>query len=521
MITHVRIENFRSLKDTGWIQIKPVNILLGANSSGKSSFLRSFPLFLQSVTKDLRGPISWFDDSLVDFGDYKTSKNRYAADDEFIKFSYKIHGPYSVYSYYSLYDLGLSYMEYLQNEDEIELSIFYACDKEGTYVNKIEILWNENKYVLQISSRKDQVQAIFNNEMSFFSDWYWDQSTNRGMFPRSYIMPSNGKHILFDVHMFNATISTLKGYCSKRLKNENRLKKVIFKCNGRKTEFLHYLQLECDISSLRKEAKSWDVNSKDFNVVYATIMAWKLLPMINILNQSLVDFYSRSSYIAPIRAEAFRSYRNQGLQINDIDAYGRNLNEFISSLRGKKKNDYELYCQNILKCKFFVFGEAAQKSIFLANEDGSYNLTDVGFGYSQVLPIITKLWQCIYSMNNSKRNMYRYNYNIVKNLITIEQPELHLHPAMQASVADAIIEANKKVEGQNKGKLRFIVETHSQALLNRIGRRIREGRISTDDVNIIMFNKDFGMKNTEVQQLSFNEKGQLEKWPYGFFDPKD
>lgn len=42
MITHVRIENFRSLKDTGWIQIKPVNILLGANSSGKSSFLRSF-----------------------------------------------------------------------------------------------------------------------------------------------------------------------------------------------------------------------------------------------------------------------------------------------------------------------------------------------------------------------------------------------------------------------------------------------------------------------------------------------
>lgn len=42
MITHVRIENFRSLKDTGWIQIKPVNILLVANSSGKSSFLRSF-----------------------------------------------------------------------------------------------------------------------------------------------------------------------------------------------------------------------------------------------------------------------------------------------------------------------------------------------------------------------------------------------------------------------------------------------------------------------------------------------
>ena len=110
-----------------------------------------------------------------------------------------------------------------------------------------------------------------------------------------------------------------------------------------------------------------------------------------------------------------------------------------------------------------------------------------------------------------------YRYTPVKNLITIEQPELHLHPAMQASVADAI----KKAKGPDDERLRFIVETHSQALLNRIGRRIREGKIRADDVNIIMFNKDFGMKNTEVQQISFNEKGQLEKWPYGFFDPKD
>lgn len=519
MITHVRIENFRSLKDTGWIQIKPVNILLGANSSGKSSFLRSFPLFLQSVTKELREPISWFDDSLVDFGDYKTSKNRYAADDEFIKFSYKIHGPYNVYNFYLFTELGLPYMNYIRNEDEIELSVYYACDNEGTYINKLEILWDGNLYILQISSRKDQVQAYVNNDVGFCSDWYWEQSTNRGMFPRNYISTSNGKHIFFADHMFSATISTLKSFCSKRFKKEERLRSVIYRCKGKKIDFLHYLQSECDISSLRSLAKSWDEKSNDFNIIYTSIMIWKLLPMITILNESLVGFYSCSSYIAPIRAEAFRSYRNQGLQINDIDAYGRNLNEFISSLRGKKKTDYEQYCRNILKCKFYVSGEAAQKSIFLANENGSYNLTDVGFGYSQVLPIITKLWQCIYTMNNRKKNTYRYIP--VKNLITIEQPELHLHPAMQASVADAIIEATKKAKGQDEEKLRFIVETHSQALLNRIGRRIREGRITADDVNVIMFNKDFGMKNTEVQQISFNDKGQLEKWPYGFFDPKE
>ena len=93
MITAVRIKNLRSLADTGYIEIKPITLLLGANSTGKSTFLRSFPLFTQSVNKSLRGPISWFDDSLVDFGDYVTAKNKYASDGETIEFEYRIKQP--------------------------------------------------------------------------------------------------------------------------------------------------------------------------------------------------------------------------------------------------------------------------------------------------------------------------------------------------------------------------------------------------------------------------------------------
>lgn len=90
MITSFRIQNLRSIKDSGFIELKPINILLGANSTGKSTFLRSFPLFTQSVNKKLRGPISWFDMSLVDFGDYKTARNKRATPSEGIRFSYKI-----------------------------------------------------------------------------------------------------------------------------------------------------------------------------------------------------------------------------------------------------------------------------------------------------------------------------------------------------------------------------------------------------------------------------------------------
>ena len=89
MITDFRIQNLRSIKDSGEIKLKPIMILLGANSSGKSTFLRSFPLFTQSVDKKLRGPIAWFDNSFVDFGDFKTAKNRYAEESEGISFYYR------------------------------------------------------------------------------------------------------------------------------------------------------------------------------------------------------------------------------------------------------------------------------------------------------------------------------------------------------------------------------------------------------------------------------------------------
>lgn len=107
MLKSIKIENLRSLKDTGYIELKPLNILLGANSSGKSTFLRSFPLLTQSVRKELRGPISWFDDSLVDFGDYNTAFNKYAEKDDTIKFSFCLKPPYQNrrfrYYYPSLY----------------------------------------------------------------------------------------------------------------------------------------------------------------------------------------------------------------------------------------------------------------------------------------------------------------------------------------------------------------------------------------------------------------------------------
>ena len=56
----LRIQNLKSIKDSGNIDIKPLTILIGRNSSGKSSFVRSLPLLKQSAMKKLSSPILWY-----------------------------------------------------------------------------------------------------------------------------------------------------------------------------------------------------------------------------------------------------------------------------------------------------------------------------------------------------------------------------------------------------------------------------------------------------------------------------
>ena len=68
----IRIKNLRSIVDSGDIHLSNINILLGKNSSGKSSFLRLFPLLKETSRHELRAPILWFDEN-YDFGDFSTT----------------------------------------------------------------------------------------------------------------------------------------------------------------------------------------------------------------------------------------------------------------------------------------------------------------------------------------------------------------------------------------------------------------------------------------------------------------
>src|SRR5262249_27072920 len=65
----IRLTNFRSIPDTGRIELRPITLVVGANTSGKSSFLRFFPLLRQTVETQTPSPLLWYG-TYVDFGDF-------------------------------------------------------------------------------------------------------------------------------------------------------------------------------------------------------------------------------------------------------------------------------------------------------------------------------------------------------------------------------------------------------------------------------------------------------------------
>lgn len=522
MIENIRIRNLRSIHDSGIIKFKPIMILLGANSSGKSTFLRSFPLFTQSVDKKLRGPISWFDSAYVDYGDYKTAKNRFADENEGISFEYTYSDLVSIDRRRFYFRQG-NYV-YSTELKKGSFSFELKGDSKGTFISKISIETVNVSFVLSVNDRNDNINFVINGK-AFKSPekLFFNFNTAFGILPS--IASNKSSNSDNDVSgyslIYNRLIGILKEQCDKRLRNTQRLEVLLSTGNLDKSYFLSILKHGNAITSMQKNVKDWTTKTPLFNEIYNYFLLLKINPIIAALNEEIATFYHRCDYIAPMRAEAGRFYRIQGLQVDTVDPSGHNLLEFIASLTEKEKKSFDDFISGILKVTVDVPSESGMKSLRIKTVNGEFSLADVGYGYSQVLPVISKLWHTTYVMENNSSLIGRLRFReFDKNILLMEQPELHLHPAMQAKVADTLIATVDRTREADEC-VTLIVETHSQAIINRIGRRIREGIIQPDDVNVILFSKDSNLQNTIIKQISYTEQGQLKDWPYGFFDPQD
>ncbi len=522
MITAIRIENLRSLKDTGFIQIKPLTILLGANSSGKSTFLRSFLLFAQSVNKHLRGPISWFDDAMVDFGDFQTAVNKEArAHGDPIRFSFVIDNKNDDFDGVGIFGIRRRYLS--KTYFQLVVSISFVCDSGGTFINEIVIQDDASTMRAFIENRNSLVRfEVDGQEMEMEEKLKWNFATYHSILPKFEHRSKDTEKRVGQITE-EAMVRYVADRCSKKLRKVERIEGLSSHMRDDKKTLLAYLKNNFPIKSFSNHVtdKGWRTNSPDFLKLYRYLCFGRFITLMTFVDRQVTHFYDKSSYIAPARAEGNRYYRTQGFQINDIDPYGRNLQEFISSLDSEQKSSYQEFMRKILGLVADTVGEEGHHSIVLQSDIGTFNLADVGFGYSQIMPIITKLWY-ITEEHKKVHHIDDFGFFFVESPIGIntlmEQPELHLHPAYQAKIADAFISTIEKMKKQDR-VANLIVETHSETIINRLGRRIREKVLDPEDVNVVIFNKTLMDDHTTVEEYSYNDNGQIKNWPFGFFDP--
>jgi predicted ATPase len=125
-------------------------------------------------------------------------------------------------------------------------------------------------------------------------------------------------------------------------------------------------------------------------------------------------------------------------------------------------------------------------------------LTDVGFGVSQVLPVIV---ECLYVPRRS--------------IVIFEQPEIHLHPRVQADLADLFVDAIRARENGQARNCQFIIESHSEHFLRRLQRRIAEEELSSDDAALYFVHAEQGQ--ARIEELAVDSFGNIRNWPDDFF----
>ncbi len=183
---------------------------------------------------------------------------------------------------------------------------------------------------------------------------------------------------------------------------------------------------------------------------------------------------------------------------------------FLASLQQAQLEHLSKWVERIFGYGVSVHKTEGHISINLEQSGKSINVLDTGYGVSQVLPVLTQIWWMQQRDRGIGLNPAESAFD--NKTLLIEQPELHLHPAHQALLADVFVEAAS-------GGVSFVIETHSESMINRMGELIDRGHISSDKVQIVIFGDSSDtLSSSGVAVATFDSEGTLQNWPYGFFN---
>lgn len=438
MLENLRIKNFKGWKDTGVIDLAPITVLFGSNSSGKSSIGQFLVMLKQTVRQSDRKTVLL------------------------------LNGPQASV------DLGSVSDVFYDHNIEKDMEFHFKWDMD----EKAEI---EN------FSKKDS----------------YDQIEFEGA-----IQVSDPETQYLEVNRFKY-----------RLYEEEELKLSVGMKKETEEDGKRRYVLDSDSNFKRiKAGKGWKLTEpvKFYGFSDAALAYYKDSDFLQDLNLHQEDFFSKFYYLGPMRTKTKRTYSWSGVNPESVGDAGENT---IAAILSAKKQEKRLKFQNKHYKEFEVIISESLKKMGLIEEykinkvgerqeyevkvrikgsDRYVGLPDVGFGVSQVLPVIVQLF---YAPDNS--------------VIFIEQPEIHLHPNAQSLLADVIIDAIHMREDGKERRIQIIIETHSEHLLRRLQRRISEEKITTSDMKAY-FAKN-SLRSLKLEKLKVDDYGNILNWPDGFF----
>lgn len=279
---------------------------------------------------------------------------------------------------------------------------------------------------------------------------------------------------------------------------DNSLRKAIVRSNQiLPTDGKLYGELDDSLS------KPFKIDNK-FNLPKSVSVLSSSNLLSNYTGQVLDDLsylLNRTKYLGPLRSSPKRFYSSE-ISIYQKGQGKGNLGFDLHNASEKTKSKvneylfqfnipYEISTDNLGRVNTGDIIEIKLKDL---RNNAVVTPKDVGFGIGQVLPIILD--------------------GIVseRTLICVEQPEIHLHPRLQAHLADLFIDS---IVSDNQ----WVIETHSEALMLRIQRRIREKLISKEMVSVLYV--DVGDNGAQVISLPLDDDGDFTRhWPDGFFEER-
>jgi len=365
------------------------------------------------------------------------------------------------------------------NIDKVKIKNFKSLKNINISLSNLTLITGVNS-----SGKSSFIQAILlikqNLETIQFSDF--DEENKKPLnINGDYVKLGNKKDILFqDVYDEEIEISLMAEIIPEFNDNENHLIKIIF-----------------DAQSLQFKA------SEDF--------------IFNIANYSFNDNlqYIQTHRIEP---EIFYSLSDRSLLENNIGLSGEFTAHYLAINRHKPLDIKGLKHRNSLTFQLLenvslwlseisesievsakVYDELQKVSLtykytYGNNTTSNYTPLNVGFGITYVLPIIV-------SILKAKEG----------DLLIIENPESHLHPAGQSKVAElcAIASANG---------VQIIIETHSDHFLNGIRVATKKGLLTPEQSKIYYFRKEKDELETKIDEINIDKDGKIDNWTKGFFD---